>query len=192
MPPLDRKTFAQLSDEELVHRLKEVGEPYAFAELIYRYEAKVLKKCQEYTRQPDDAEDLKQEIFIKLFLHVGTFKRESRFATWLYAVVHNTCIDYLRRHKKQLRQSLTQQVIESYRDMHTDTLEETETISIEQFEDLLQKLPPESQLVLLLKYKERQSIKDIQLALGLTESAVKMRLNRAREKINTLRMPPMA
>lgn len=176
----------KLSDENLAIYLKESGDQRYFAELAKRHEKKILKKCKSYVKQDDASEDLMQEILIKLFLRIKDFRNEAKFSTWLFTIVHSTCIDHLRKNKKNVHSILTEKlndeiadIIESEDDINAFL---TEKVLLE----LLDQMTPEEKMLLLLKYKEKHPIKDIQQTLNLSESAVKMRLKRAKEKINKL------
>lgn len=134
----------------------------------------------------DTAEDLCQEILIKIFLKVNDFQKKANFSTWLYSIIHNTCIDYLRKNKKNTQQVLTEKMVDEVADLIEDVDEIPQEMSLQILDQLLDTISPEEKLLLLLKYKEKHSIKDIQVSLNLSESAVKMRLKRAKEKINAL------
>ena len=139
-----------------------------------------------YVKNHDTAEDLCQDILIKIYLKINTFKSGSRFTTWLFSIIHNHCMDYLKKNRKGLHQEITKELSDEVGEL----LEFDETVSDEISEELLSglldQITPEGKLILLLKYKEKKSIKDIQIALNISESTVKMRLKRAKDKINRL------
>ncbi|MDX1628619.1 MAG: RNA polymerase sigma factor [Fulvivirga sp.] len=175
----------KLSDVELINFIQQ-GNLHYFSELSTRYEGYIIKKCKTYVKDTATAEDLCQEIFIKIFLKINRFQKKANFSTWLYSIIHNTCIDFLRKNKKNSQQVLTEKMIDQVAELIEDTDEVPEEISLQILEQLLNSISPEEKLLLLLKYKEKHSIKDIQVSLQLSESAVKMRLKRAKEKINAL------
>lgn len=175
-----------ISDERLILLLQDDYNPRYFAMLIQRHEKYILRKCISYVKSEDVAEDLCQEILIKLFINIKTFKGEARFSTWLFSIIHNTCIDHLRKNKKNIRQVITEKMAEDIAEMIDGVDEVPEELSIKILEHLLDEISPEEKMILLLKYKEKHPIKDIQLTLGLSESAVKMRLKRAKNKVNKL------
>jgi RNA polymerase sigma factor (sigma-70 family) len=175
-----------LTDEEIVLLLKTDGNSRYFTILAERHESKILKKCKSYVETDAAAEDLCQEILIKLFLKVNDFKGDSKFSTWLFSIIHNTCIDYLRKHKKSIHKVITEKMSDEVADMIEGDDEISEELSEKILTKLLEEMTPDEKLLLLLKYKEKHHIKDIQNTLNLSESAVKMRLKRAREKINKL------
>ncbi len=174
-----------ISDQELIELLK-TGNYHYFSLFTNRYEKYILSRCKTYVKDEDIAEDLCQEILIRVFLQLPKFRNEAKVTTWLYAIIHNTCIDFLRKNKKQLKQIITAQIVDEFADIsdHDDELPKEK--SIELLAELLEEMIPEEKLLLLLKYKEKQSITDISLSMGLTESAIKMRLKRAKERLNKL------
>jgi RNA polymerase sigma-70 factor (ECF subfamily) len=137
-------------------------------------------------RDEDIARDLTQEIFVKLFLQLSTFKQTAKFSNWLFAIANNASLDYLRRQKKILHTAISQELSEEIGELSDLEADISEELTTQILEELLNQIPPEDKLLLLLKYKEKIPIKDIQISLNLSESAVKMRLKRAREKINRL------
>ena len=179
--------YKNLTDHEIIHLLKEEGNLRHFSLIVEKYESQILSRCKSYVRDKDIAEDLCQEILIKVFLKIKSFKGESRFSTWLFAIVHNTCVDYLRKNKKsELYKIITEKMADEMADLLDDVDEVSEEISIQTMEMLLEEMSPDEKVLLLLKYKEKHSIKDIHLSLNLSESAVKMRLKRAKHKANKL------
>ena len=179
------KEVVNLNDHDLIALLKSGNHRY-FSVLTDRYQPYILKKCISYVKDRDAAEDLAQEILIKVFTELDHFRSEAKFSTWLFAIIHHTCVDYLRRNKKSVRKVLTVKLADSLGEWLDDNEELDEVKTIELMDALLEQLSPEDKLILLLKYKEKHSIQDIVLAMHLSESAVKMRLKRAREKMNHL------
>ena len=174
------------TDEQLMIMLKEVYHPRYFSMLVQRHENYILKKCRSYVKDVDEAEDLCQEILIKLFTKIQSFKGEAKFSTWLFAIIHNTCVDHLRKNKRNVREVITGKMADELAEMIEGVDEVPEDLSMMILEELLEDLSQEDKMILLLKYKEKHSLKDIQSTLGLSESAVKMRLARAKGKVNKL------
>lgn len=175
-----------MSDEDIALQLKENGDQRYFAVLAKRHEQKILKKCRSYVRQEAASKDLAQEVLIKVFLRIKDFRNEARFSTWLFTIIHSTCVDYLRRNKKNVHSVITEKLADELGEMVDGDEEVGEALSEQILEALLEQISPEEKMILLLKYKEKHSLKDIQQTLNLSESAIKMRLKRAREKVNRL------
>ncbi|WP_370089729.1 RNA polymerase sigma factor [Ekhidna sp.] len=180
-----KKAFEKLSDEELVLRMKS-GDNQYFSVFVDRYESYITKKCKSYVKDEDAANDLSQEVMIKVFLQVSKFRTEAKLTTWLFSIIHNTCIDYLRSKKKRTHDVISEKLADEVFELVDADEELPEEKTVEILETLLDQMTPEGKLILLLKYKEKHSIQDIQNSLGLSESAVKMRLKRAKEMLNKL------
>ena len=175
--------FQSLTDEELVEKIVNTKNDILFGTLYERYSHLVFNKCYGFTKTRDEAQDLAQEVFIKLFQKLSTFKGKSKFSTWLYAFTYNMCVDYVNKHVLQKVHS---------NDLEPEDFEhlqiETDDYSLFQMkEDTLKKaleiIAPEDKMILLLKYQDDFSIKSIMTILEITESAVKMRLKRAKARI---------
>lgn len=177
---MGKSQYQELSDEALAMRFREEQDRQALEELLGRYRKKILKKCLQYVKDNDTAEDLVQEVQIKIFHHLLKFRLEARFSTWLFVIVNNTCIDYLRKHKRHQFMALTKSIVE-----HMEAVDHVDTdhISADHLDQYLKQVTEEEKLLLVMKYREGISVKDLAQSLQLTESAVKMRLKRAREKI---------
>lgn len=173
----------EVTDEQAV-RLYLKTQKESFVELLYdRYSTKIFRKCISLVKDEALAQDLTQDIFIKIMLSLSKFKEKSKFSTWIYSITYNYCIDYIRKHKKRKFRPL-----EDDRDeiRETNDIEDKELFEIksERLSELLEIISTEEKSILLMKYQDDMSIKDIQQVLGLSESAVKMRIKRAKEKVN--------
>src|SRR5436190_17999197 len=87
-------------DADLVDRYL-AGDMTAFDELMIRYERQIYRVCYRFVENRDDAMDLAQEVFIKAFEHLSTFRRESSLKTWLYRIAMNHCINHVKKHSQE-------------------------------------------------------------------------------------------
>lgn len=178
------KNYTDLSDEELVKAIAKNNDTLLFEILYDRYAMVVFNKCLGFSRGEDEAKDLTQDIFLKLFVKLSSFKGKSKFSTWLYAFTYNHCVNYVNRStaKKIEKRSVdTDNLQEVY-----DAKEEDNTIhqlKVEKLKIALEKISPEEKMILLLKYQDYLSIKELSDIFDIGESAVKMRLKRAKEKL---------
>ncbi|HSC35389.1 MAG TPA: sigma-70 family RNA polymerase sigma factor, partial [Thermodesulfobacteriota bacterium] len=92
--------YKELRDEELVEIFVEEGDEKAFSEIVDRYADRIYKTALRIMRNPSDAEDVLQEVFLILATKAGTFRSESKFSTWLYMVALNTSYLRIRADKK--------------------------------------------------------------------------------------------
>lgn len=174
------------TNEELIIRFRETEDPKTFSTLVERHQKHIYHKCYSYVHDADTAKDLSQDVLIKLYLQIKNFRNQAKFSTWLFSIIHNTCIDYLRKNKKNVRALITNKLTDGLPDLVEDEDEIPSGISVKILDELLEQMTPDDKMLLLMKYKERYHIKDIQQTLGISESAIKMRLKRAREKVNKL------
>ena len=174
------------TDEELAFGVGAGRNVEFFEELYNRFSKKVYNKCLSFVKNPEMAEDLTHDVFLQLFVMIRQFKGKSKFSTWLYSLTYNYCVNHLNRDKnaKMLRESVEVEELSEFTDNDDDDklLWEMESKKL----DLaLQKVTAEEKMILLLKYQDDTSIKELQEVLGISQSAVKMRLSRA--KINLLK-----
>jgi RNA polymerase sigma factor (sigma-70 family) len=167
------------TDEQLVRLYVDTQRNTFFEELYERYADKVYRKCLTFVKDQAKAEDFTHDIFLKLIVRIGTFRETSKFSTWLFSITYNYCMDQLRLTKKMAENELTEtfDIVEESED-----IEEIE-MDAQRLRQVLENISPQERTILLMKYQDDFSIKDIADTFGLTESAVKMRLKRTKEKL---------
>lgn len=180
---ITRKT--DLTDEEVIKMIVDSGSPVMVDVLYQRYAHKVYRKCMSFVKDNSIAEDLTHDIFIKMYLNLASFKGKSKFSTWLYSITYNFCIDYIRKNQKSKMVSIEDK-IRVVSDMEIETTDDLQHIELKRLEKLLDEMKPEERMILLMKYKDGLSIKEIQKIFSISESAVKMRIKRAKEKVRML------
>ena len=171
-----------ISDEELVRLYVETQRNTYFERLYVRYCDKVYRKCLSFTKDPLRAEDLTHDIFLKLVVKLSSFREQAKFSTWLYSITYNHCTDQLRSQNLR-REVYIDDGWERLDVGNDDGLAELAEMEAKQLQKALRQLPMEEQAMLLMKYQDDISIRDIADLNGLTESAVKMRLKRSRDKL---------
>ena len=177
----------KLTDEELVFKIVETNNSQLFAVLYDRFSRVVYNKCYGFSKSKEEAEDLTHDVFIRLFVKLKTFKGNSKFSTWLYSFTYNFCVNYVQRnsHKKKEKVTVvTDQIKEDDVDEDIDDAQLFELKS-EKLAKALALIDPKDKMILLMKYQDDMSIKEIKEALGVGESAVKMRIKRAKQKVIT-------
>ncbi|WP_020597102.1 RNA polymerase sigma factor [Spirosoma panaciterrae] len=172
----------QYSDEELVRLYVDTQKNIYFERLYERYCDKVYRKCLSFTKDPVRAEDLTHDIFLKLVIKLGSFREQAKFSTWLYSITYNYCTDQIRTQNMR-KEVYMDDGWERLDVQQEDDLGDLAEMEAKQLERALHQLPPEEQSMLLMKYQDDISIRDIANINGLTESAVKMRLKRSRDKL---------
>lgn len=167
-----------MDDAELVRKILETGDTSWFEYLYDRYANKVYHRCLGLLGNTDEAGDACHDIFVKVFLRLNKFNFQAQFGTWIYAVCYNHCIDLLRRKKRYSTTELSDQLEDS--DGESSQHEGLMKLKVKELNWVLDHLRIEERSLLLMKYQDEMSIAQISALLGLGESAVKMRLKRAR------------
>lgn len=179
---MKKKAFKGVADEELVRLYVETQRNIYFEELYDRYVDKVYRKCLSFVKNEAQAEDFTHDIFLRVVLKVGSFKEHAKFSTWLYSITYNYCMDQVRQVKRQAEVALDEN-FDLADDGYDLELVEMQTQGLKK---ALQKIDPDERAILLMKYQDDFSIKEISETLKITESAVKMRLMRTKEKLKKI------
>lgn len=176
--------YSQLTDEELVQKVVANNNTLFFGVLYDRYSKMVYNKCYGFARSKDEAEDLTQDVFLMLFVKLASFKGKSKFSTWLYSFTYNFCVNYVNRNKqrKMSDNSISMEKAEYNltEDIPDDSIYELKANKLSKAMELIS---VEDKSILLLKYQDSSSIKELSEVLEIGESAVKMRLKRAKTKL---------
>jgi RNA polymerase sigma-70 factor (ECF subfamily) len=174
------------TDEELVRRAQQDDER-SFGELVTRYESKVYSLAMKMLRNPEDAEDVLQETFLRAYRGIKSFKGNSTFSTWIYRITANSALMRLR--KKQLPQVSIEDSDEretpiSIADWAPGPVEQLLNQEMQRvMDEAIETLPPEFRQVFILRDVEELSNADVAEILDLSVAAVKSRLHRARLKV---------
>ena len=164
-----------------IQRIK-AGDIRAFSEIVSKYQKMVFSIVLKIVENKEDAEDITQEIFIKVYKSLNSFKDESEFSTWLYRIAYNTTISELRK-RKIFYVSINEDsnaVNEEFTD--EEEIDEKE-IKLKYLDKVLKKLHPDEIFLVTLYYHEEQSIEAISRISNLSIANVKVKLHRIRKKI---------
>lgn len=186
LPNDSKKNQTPLTDDELVQQIVETNNAILFGKLYDRYSKKVYSKCYSFSKDKDEAQDLTQDIFIKLFTKLGSYKAQSKFSTWLYSFTYNFLVNYKKQDtSKKLKERWERLNKHDYHLASEDDVDEDDLFELRasKLETALELIEPADKALLLLKYQDNISVKDIQTILNINESAVKMRLKRARIRL---------
>ena len=176
-----------MSDEELVRQSLENRE--LFYHLIKRYERKLLKYIKRITNvTPEEAEDLLQEIFIKVYRHLNGFDQKLKFSSWLYRIAHNEVINFAKKKKSGLAYYYSSEM--DTHDMLLENLAGEDDVhgnyvfmeSRERVWQALMELPLKYREVLVLKFFENRSYREMSDILRKPEGTVATLVNRAKKK----------
>lgn len=170
-------------DKELV---KEVlsGNIAAFEEIMRRYESGIMRFCFSMVGCVESAEDITQEVFVKVYNKLYTYKSDYKFSTWLYQISKNKCIDYIRRNRKTSQISLSSLADLSDSSSPQEAVEFNETKKL--IINFIGSLKEIDRQILLLRYvNEHLTFKDIAEIMNISEANAKKRYYRAYEKYET-------
>jgi len=175
-PSINRKSLGRqgankLSDEEIIGLYLKSRNSSYFTMLYSRYSGKVYSKCISLLKDEQLSDDATQDIFLKIYLNLAKFSGKSKFSTWVYSITYNYCIDYIRKKKKE--KNIFSEDIEKVGDPLTD---------VSRLKKVMNVIPPGDKAVLLMKYQDDMSIRDIAEVLSKSESAIKMKIKRAKHK----------
>ncbi len=181
---MSTKGRTKLTDFELVQRFLSTQDPAYFNVLYDKYSSKVYSRCISLLKDVALAQDATQEVFVKIYLNLSKFSERSQFSTWVYSITYNFCIDLIRRKQKQ--QALFTDDMEKTPDV-ADEVPDEELLAMEvsRLKDVMDNIPVGDKAILLMKYHDDMQIKEIAEVLDKTESAIKMKLKRAKYKVQT-------
>ena len=167
-------------DEDVV-AIKQVlkGDKQAYADIINKYKNPLYATILRMTKNPQAAQDLLQEAFIKVYKQLPKYDQKGSFKSWLYKVTINHCLDTLRKKSLPLEEIVDEQLI-------NDTSPEVVFLKKEksrELERLIGQLPELERLVLLLRYANECSYVEIGDMLGISLSDVRNKLHRAKKKL---------
>ena len=160
------------------------GDSSAYAYLVDKHKEMVFTIAVKILRNREEAEEVAQDVFLKAFNALSSFKRNAKFSTWLYRIAYNTAISQSRR-KKPIFSAIDDEMIDNYT---TDTINKSVSeISREEqiaaINNVMEMLPKEENLLLTLFYKNEKSIEDISEITGYSQSNVKVKLYRIRKRM---------
>lgn len=176
-----------MTDIEVIHSYLDSQASNCFSLLYNRYATKIFSKCISLLKDEALAKDATQEIFTKIFLNLSRFGEKSKFSTWVYSITYNYCIDYLRKQRKQDIFSEDVDKVSDLADEGPETDEELLQMEVSQLRTVLDSIPIGDKTVLLMKYQDELSIREIADILDKSESAVKMQIKRAKERAQRTR-----
>jgi RNA polymerase sigma-70 factor, ECF subfamily len=179
-------------DVLLVSRLQR-GDEAAFEELVRSHGGRLLSVARRFLGASEDAQDAVQESFIRAFKAIHTFEERAQLHTWLHRILVNTALMKLRQRRRKPEESIDDllptfaadghQTVESHE--WSDALfEQKETAGI--VREAITKLPESYRVVLVLRDLEERDTAETARMLGMTATAVKVRLHRARQALRTL------
>jgi RNA polymerase sigma-70 factor (ECF subfamily) len=186
--------LSDVSDEVLMMRFQ-AGDRAAFAVLVRRHKTPIYNFVLRLVRNGPTAEDLVQDVFVKVVRKAETFKHEARFTTWVYSIARNLCIDHLRKMSLRRHPSLDQSsgknpdgptLGERIANTHPSSAADRRATSTDIGEHIIaavEQLPNEQREVFLLRQLGKVPFKEIAKMTGVPENTVKSRMRYALERL---------
>src|SRR5450432_1324262 len=178
------------TEEAALVRRVQAQDEMAFREVVERYQAKVFSIIYGILRNHNDAEDIAQQVFSKIYFSIKNFDFRSSLLTWVYKITVNECYDYLR--KKTVRKLVYESDFTEDDAMKMENSSSAVSVAPGADEDLarrelvlklLEKISPEDRQLMLLKEVEGHSVEELSAMTGMNENTIKVKLFRARQKL---------
>lgn len=181
---------AQYSEEAALVRRIQQGDQLAFRELVERHQSKVHSVIYGILRNRNDAEDIAQQVFAKVYFSIGSFDSRSSLLTWIYKITVNECYDYLR--KRRVRKLVYEsdfseedalRLSRSNAAVDASPTVESRLAGRDYVLKLLSRVSQEDRSLLLLKEVEGHSVEELAGMTGMNQNTIKVKLFRARQKL---------
>jgi RNA polymerase sigma-70 factor (ECF subfamily) len=174
-------------DEELLQQAREApeGDLRAFEKLVLRYQRRVVANCRYITRDPNNAEDLAQEVLVKAFFGLRGFEGRSTFGSWLQRIKINHCLNYLKKQAGRSYVGVEERDVEEFDQLkvHATAEQQAGAISDRQLiSQVLDSMSNTLRIPLVLCDMDELSYEEVAQSLRISLSAAKMRIKRAREE----------
>ena len=173
-----------LNDNEIISKVLS-GDYQAYAGLVNRYQNYVFTLTLRIVKNREDAEEVAQDVFIKAYRYLADFRGASRFTTWLYTIVNNTCISFLRKKKLDIHSLDTEKVFEvadsQDSGMRANLVEQKSKLAM--VNNAISLLRGDDAQIITLYYKAEQSLEETAQVLGIEVNTAKVRLHRARTRL---------
>jgi len=184
------------SEVDSLVRAAQRGDQDAFEQLVRAYDQSVLRLAMNLLRSPDDARDVYQEAFLRVYRNLHSFRFDCSFHTWLYRIVTNICLDQLRKRKVRKEEPAVVETSEGAID-RTEGFEEVSAAANpervtwnrqlgQRIGDALEELTPRERMVFELRHYQGLRLRNIGEILGTSEEAAKNCFFRATQKMRTL------
>ncbi len=178
--------MTEINDQDYILKILE-GDIQKFSILVNQYKDLVYTLAFRMCKNKEDAEEVSQDTFIKVYKSLNKFKNESKFSTWVYRIAYNTCLDNLRKNKRQQQTISINEYTENQLktlDNALDTMEKEE--KKQAIQNCLQLLPSNDSFLLTLYYFEELSLDEISKIINVKPNYVKVKLFRSRKKLTSI------
>ncbi len=175
------KESMESKEKELLLKAKQ-GDQFAFEQLVYLYDRSVLSIAMRFVNDPDEAKDIYQEVFIRIFKGLKNFEFRSEFSTWIFRITTNVCLTHKAKSKEKMKVSLDNDLVDEnndngFKEIPYDGISPEEEISsrnLGQFiDEAVGRLSERQKITFVLKHYEGYKIREIAEMLNCKEGTVK-------------------
>jgi len=175
--------MTQKTDQDYILEIRS-GNVNAYAMLVNKYKDMTFTLALRMVGNQEDAEEVAQDTFVKAYKALDSFKGTSKFSTWLYRIVYNTSLDYIKKNKRTVHSEHIDEIHESDIGTMQDALSYLEAKEKKQtIEKALLQLPEDERVLLTLFYFEELPLKEISEITKISYDNVKIKLHRSRKKL---------
>ena len=174
------------SDAYYIERIV-AGDTGCFACLLDKYSRPVHSLILKMFGSKEDAEELAQDVFMKVFRNLPSFKADCSFSTWIYRIAYNTAISELRKKKQEFVAIEESQISNASEEAVGELLENTSVAEqLDKLDAALALLPPDERALILLFYMKEKTVDELTVITGFSASNIKVKLHRIRKKLFVL------
>jgi RNA polymerase sigma-70 factor (ECF subfamily) len=174
------------NDQELVIQFQQSSQKEAaFTQLLKKHQQKVYYQIKRMVNDHDDADDVAQQVWIKVWNKLDGFKMESEFSTWLFRVAYNETLNFIEKKKKHSSQNLSEDLMD-YENASSGTDHPKSTEIQIALEQAIKQLPEKQRFVFMLRYFEEMSYEKIAEVTGTTVGGAKANFHQALKKMEEI------
>jgi len=175
--------MVELTDSQIIEQVQK-GDKQKYALLMRKYNQRLYRICKGYLKNEAEIEDVMQDAYVKAYQNLGKFENRSQFSTWLSRIVINECLQRL----KKLNRTRNIEDSENQETMNLTDNRNPETNSLNKelkllLEANIEQLPEKYKVVFIMREVEKINVEETSEALSISQSNVKVRLNRAKEML---------
>lgn len=177
-----------LSDEQLIEKILKDNDHKSFAQLVSKHKDVVFSLILQIVKSEEDAKDVLQEVFIRIYDKLDTFRHNAKFSTWIYRIAYNAALSHFNKAKRTGTQGLTDielasEALDSYNVIDAEYEEARAGGLLDSLENAINRLNQHEKIVITLFYLNDFSVREISSVIGLTENHIKVLLHRSRKRL---------
>ena len=178
--------MSEPTDKDLIAEVLK-GSTKSFEPLVVKYQPRVFALARRYARREDEVEDIVQTVFLKTYSKLSSYRGDAPFEHWLMRTATYTCYDFLRKHQRNREwnaSDLSDEENDWFENIGEESQNKTDLKAAKSLVDkLLDELKPQDRHIIILLDLEEKSVREIAEITGLSESNIKVKAHRAREKM---------